>query len=85
MSSCALHLHTWSSHASEHFPRCLFCNLALLRPLAPPFATFRVRVLNILRVDRDLPSGLGTLPTDRLSSFVPFGVRLIFQRLTGEP
>ena len=30
MSSCALHLHTCSSHASEHFPRCPFCNLALL-------------------------------------------------------
>ena len=27
MSSCALHLHTCSSHASEHFPRCPFCNL----------------------------------------------------------
>ena len=30
MSSCALHLHTCSSHASEHFPRCPFCNPALL-------------------------------------------------------
>ena len=25
MSSCAFHLHTCSSHASEHFPRCPFC------------------------------------------------------------
>ena len=37
MSSCALHLHTCSSHASEHFPRCPFCNPALLCPPAFPF------------------------------------------------
>ena len=29
MSSCTFHLHTCSSHASEHFPRCPFCNPAL--------------------------------------------------------
>ena len=51
----------------------------------PPFASFRERVLNILGMDRDLPSGLGTPPVDCLSNFVPFGVRLILQRLTGEP
>ena len=84
MSSCASHLHTCSSHASEHFPHCPFCNPTLLRPPVPPFASFRVRVLNILGMDRDLPSGLGTLPVDRLSSFVPFGVCLILQRLTQE-
>ena len=32
-----------------------------------------------------MPSGLGLLPVDRLSSFVPFGLRLILQRLTEEP
>ena len=32
MSSCALHLHTCSSHASEHFPRCPFCIPALRSP-----------------------------------------------------
>ena len=32
MSSCALHLHTCSSHASEHFSRCPFCNPALCSP-----------------------------------------------------
>ena len=37
MSSCALHLHTCSSHASEHFPRCPFCNPALLSPAVHPF------------------------------------------------
>ena len=32
MSSCAFHLHTCSSHAFEHFPRCPFCNPALRSP-----------------------------------------------------
>ena len=32
MSSCAFHLHTCLSHASEHFSRCPFCILALLSP-----------------------------------------------------
>ena len=51
----------------------------------PLLVSFRVRVLNILGMDRGLPSGLGTPPVDRLSSFVPFGVRLILQRLTAYP
>ena len=46
---------------------------------------FCERVLNVLGMDRDLPSGLGTPPVDLLSNFVPFGVRSILQRLTGEP
>ena len=45
----------------------------------------RVWGLNISGLDRDLSCGLGLLPVDRLSSFVPFGVCLILQRLTGEP
>ena len=85
MSSCASHLHTCSSHASEHLPRCPFCIPALLCPPVSPFASFRVRVLNVLGLDRDLPSGLGSLPVDCLSSFVPFGLRLILQRLTEGP
>ena len=32
MSSCALHLHTCSSHAFEHFPRCPFCIPAFRSP-----------------------------------------------------
>ena len=32
MSSCALHLHTCSCHAFEHFPRCPFCIPALRSP-----------------------------------------------------
>ena len=40
MSSCAFHLHTCSSHASEHFPRCPFCNPALLCHLASLSTSF---------------------------------------------
>src|SRR3954468_212598 len=85
MSSCASHSHTCLSHASEHFPRCPFCNPALLRPPASPFTFLRERVLNFFGMDRDLPSGLGIAPVDRLSSFVSFGLRLILQRLTEGP
>ena len=134
MSSCASHLHTCSSHASEHFPRCPFCIPALLCHPVSLSTSFRVRVmyfischhvhficihvrlmhpsifpvvrfafrrsyllrwsflpsfrvwgLNISGLDRDLPSGLGLLPVDRLSSFVSFGLRLILQRLTEGP
>ena len=67
------------------FPRCPFCIPALLCPPMSTFTSFRVWVLNVLGLDRDLPSGLGLLPVDRLSSFVPFGLRLIPQRLTEEP
>ena len=77
MSSCALHLHTCSSHASEHFPRCPFCNPALLCHSVSFLPFFRVWGLNISGLDRDLPSGLGLLSVDRLSSFVPFGLRLM--------
>ena len=48
-------------------------------------AFFLVWGLNISGLDRDLPSGLGSLPVDRLSSFVSFGLRLILQRLTEGP
>src|SRR4051812_34683430 len=36
-SSCASHLHTCSSHASEHLPCCPFCIPALRSPPASPF------------------------------------------------
>ena len=48
----------------------------------PPLLSFREWVLNFLGMARVLPSGLGIAPVD-LSSFVPFGVHLILQRLTG--
>ena len=47
-----------------------------------PLVSFCERVLNVLRMDRGLSSGLGIPPVDHLSSFVPFGGRLMLQRLT---
>ena len=49
----------------------------------PPFVSCCEWVLNVLGMARGLPSGLGIPPVDHLSSFVPFGGRLILQRLTG--
>ena len=46
---------------------------------------FLVWGLNISGLERNLPSGLSLLPVDRLSSFVPFGLRLIIQQLTEGP
>ena len=50
-----------------------------------PLVFFRVRVSNVLGMDRGLSSGLGIPPVDHRSSFVPFGGRLVLQRLTGHP
>ena len=63
--------------------RFAFRRFVLLRWSFLPF--FLVWGLNISGLDRVLPSGLGLLPVDRLSSFGSFGLRLILQRLTGEP
>ena len=70
---------------SSIFPvvRFAFRRFVLLR--WPFLAFFRVWGLNISGLDRDLPSGLGLLPVDRLSSFVSFGLHLILQRLTEGP
>src|SRR3954463_13007771 len=75
MSSCASHLHTRSSHKSEHLSRCPFCNPALLCLPASPFTFLLERVLNILGMDQGLTCGLGIAPVDRLSSFgsISFG------------
>ena len=66
MSSCASHLHTYSSHASEHFPRCPFRNRHSLMHRRTPLVYFRVRVLNVLGMDRALPSGPGIAPVDQI-------------------
>ena len=50
-----------------------------------PFVSFRERVSNVLGMDQGLSSGLGIPPGDHRSSFVPFGGRLVLQRLTGHP
>ena len=47
--------------------------------------SFRVWGLNVFGLNQDLSCGLGLLPVDRLSSFVPFGLRLILQRLIEGP
>ena len=48
-----------------------------------PLVSFRELVLNVLGMDLDFPSGLGTPPVDRLSNFVTFGGCLMLQQLTG--
>ena len=50
-----------------------------------PLVFFRERVSNILGMDRGLSSGPSIPPGDHRSSFVPFGGRLVLQRLTGHP
>ena len=50
-----------------------------------PLVSFRERVLNVLGMDRGLSSGPNIPPGDHRSSFVPFGGRLVLQRLTGHP
>ena len=74
-------IHVHLMHSSI-FPvvRFAFRRFVLLRWSFLPF--FLVWGLNISGLDRVLPSGLGLLPVDRLSSFVPFGLRLILQWLT---
>ena len=74
---------------SCHHVHCICIHLRLMHPsifpvvhfaiqrsyvIRCPFLPFfRVWGLNIFRLDRDLPSGLGTPPVDRLSNFVSFG------------
>ena len=96
LSSCAfvfvMHL------ISCHHVHCICIRVRLMHPRIFPvirfafrrfvllrwsfLAFFHVWGLNISGLDRDLPRGLGLLPVDRLSSFVPFGLRLMLQRLT---
>ena len=54
----------------------------LARARRPSQTLFHEREKNVLGMGRDLPSGLGIAPTDRPSNFVPFGGRLMPQRLT---
>ena len=86
MSSSAFHLHVFQNLHPFVFSR--FSPLSVRSPdlsrvpRRPSQTLFRVRVLNFLGMARGLPSGLVIAPVDRLSSFVPFGVRLVLQRLT---
>ena len=88
-----MHLISW------HHVHCICIRVRLLHPSIfpvvrfairhshllrrPPFVSFHERVLNVLGMDQVLSSGLGIPPVDHLSSFVPFGGRLVLQRLTG--
>ena len=86
MSSSALHHHVFQNLHPFGFPR--FSPLSVLSPdtLArarrPSQTLFREREKNVLGMGRDLPSGLGISPVDHPSNFVPFGSRLMPQRLT---
>ena len=85
MSSCALHCIRVRLMHPSLFPVVHFAirrSYVIRRPL---LASLRVRVLNVFGLDLDLSCGLGLLPVDRLSSFVPFGLRLILQQLTEGP
>src|SRR5215216_24143 len=48
-----------------------------------PQISFRERGKNVHCMGRDLSSGFDTSPVGHLSNFVPFGGRLMPQRLTG--
>ena len=88
MSCIAYHVIMCISFAYM-FVSCIraFSPLSILHSGAPissggPFyLSFVCGGLDISGLDQDLPSGLGLLPVDRLSSFVSFGLRLILQRL----
>ena len=86
MSSFAFHLHVFENLHPFGFPW-----FSLLSVQSPDLSRmprrlsqtlFRERVKNVLGMDRDLPSGLGISLVDRPSNFVPFGGRLMPQRLT---
>ena len=83
MSSCALHCIRVRLMHPSLFPVVRFAIRRSYVLRRPPLLSFREWVLNVLEMDRVLPSGLGIAPVDRLSSFVPFGGRLVLQRLTG--
>ena len=82
MSSCASQLHTCSSHASEHFPRCPFCNPALPPPPVHPSCFL---FMSGCRTFSEWTEACQVALVYHRSCFVPFGGRLVLQRLTGQP
>ena len=87
MSSSALHHHVFSKLASvfgfrRFSPLSVLSPDTLARARRPSQTLFREREKNVLGMGRDLPSGLGISPIVRLSNFIPFGGRLMRQRLT---
>ena len=82
MSSCALHCTRVRLMYPSLFPVVRFAIRRSYALRRSPFVSRCEWVLNFLGMARVLPSGLGIPPVDRLSGFVPFGVRLVLQRLT---
>ena len=82
---CIAFTHVFISCIRAFFPvvRFAFRRFVLLRWSF--LLSFHVWGLNISGLDRELPSGLGLLLVDCLSSFVPFRLRLMLQRLTEGP
>ena len=83
MSSCAFHFaYVFVSCIRAFSPLSVLQSGTPTSSRAPLFVSFHERVLNVLGMDRVLPSGLGIPPVDHLSSFVPFGGRFMLQRLS---
>ena len=86
MSSSAFHLHGFQNLHPFGFP--WFSPLSVLSSTTfahashPSQTLFREREKNVLEMGRDLTSGLGISLVDLPSNFIPFGGRLIPQRLT---
>ena len=86
---------------SCHHVHCICKRVRLMHPSIFPVVCFAFRRfvllrwsflaffhgwgLNISGLDWDLSCSLASLPVDGLSSFMPFGLRLILQRLTEGP
>ena len=83
MSSCALHCIRVRLMHPSIFPVVRFAIWHSHVHRRTPLVSFHERVLNVLGMDRGWSSGLGIPPVDHPSSFVPFGGRLVLQRLTG--
>ena len=69
----------------QFFPLSVLSPTTLARARRPSQTLVREREKNILGMDRGLSSGPSLPPGDHRSSFVPFGGRLVLQRLTGHP
>ena len=85
MSSCAFHLHTCSSHASERFPGCPFCILALRSPPMVISTFFSCVGIKHFRIGPILAKRPWYTTRRPPVNFIPFGLRLMLQWLTEGP